>query len=61
MHVVKWLASYNACECLEVQDAGSAAEQIKTEIVFKGKIVCLSLRTYKASCFHMIFSSMVLF
>ena len=38
------------CACLEVQDTGSAAEQIKTDIVFKGRIECVSLRTNLASC-----------
>ena len=50
-----------ACACLEVKDAGSAAEQIKTEIVFKGKIECVSLRTDLARCCHVIFISIILF
>ena len=44
-----------------VQDTGSAAEQIKTEIVFKGKIECVSLRTNLARCCHVIFISIILF
>ena len=50
-----------ACACLEVKDTGSAAEQIKTEIVFKGKIECVSLRTNLTRCFHVIFISLILF
>ena len=50
-----------ACACLEVKDTGSAAEHIKTEIVFKGKIVCACLRTNLARCYHVIFISIILF
>ena len=44
-----------------VQDTGSAAEQIKIEILFKGKIVCVCLRTNLARCYHVIFISIILF
>ena len=46
---------------VNVQDTGSAAEQIKTEIVFKGKRVCVCLRTNLARCCHVIFTSIILF
>ena len=44
-----------------MKDTGSAAEQIKTEIVFKGKIECVSLSTDLARCCHVIFISIILF
>ena len=37
------------------------AEQIKTEIAFKGKIVFVCLRTDEARCCHVIFISIIIF